>query len=111
MLPQRTVHRHSTGLTRRELLQVGYSGLLGLGLPSLLAHRARAESAPAKRPRSVILVFLTGAPSHLDMFDLKPNAPVEVRGTFRPIATRAPGVQVCEHLPHLAARADKFAVI
>jgi Protein of unknown function (DUF1501) len=113
MLRQGTAHRHTMGLTRRELLQVGYSGLLGLGLPSLLALQARAEAAPkeGKRAKSVILVFLTGAPSHLDMFDLKPNAPVEIRGTFRPIATRAAGVQVCEHLPHLAARADKFAVV
>ena len=59
----------------------------------------------------MILIFLTGAPSHLDTFDLKPNAPVEIRGTFRPIATRTAGVQVCEHLPLLAARADKFAVV
>ena len=106
----RPTHRHAIGLTRRELLQVGYSGLLGIGLPSLLARQARAEAKP-RRAKSVILIFLTGAPSHLDMFDLKPNAPVEVRGTFRPIATRAVGVQVCEHLPQLAARADKFAVI
>ena len=106
----RPTHRHAIGLTRRELLQVGYSGLLGIGLPSLLARQARAEAKP-RRAKSVILIFLTGAPSHLDMFDLKPNAPVEIRGTFKPIATRAPGVQVCEHLPMLAARADKFAVV
>jgi uncharacterized protein (DUF1501 family) len=106
----RPTHRHAIGLTRRELLQVGYSGLLGIGLPSLLARQARAEAKP-RRAKSVILIFLTGAPSHLDMFDLKPNAPVEIRGTFKPVATLAPGVQVCEHLPMLAARADKFAVV
>ena len=115
MLERRIGHRHSVGVTRRELLQVGYSGLLGLGLPSLLAHQARAETAPregnGKRAKSVMLIFLTGAPSHLDMFDLKPNAPVEVRGTFRPIATRAVGLQICEHLPLLAARANQFAVV
>ena len=109
-MTRRDTHRHAIGLTRRELLQVGYSGLLGIGLPSLLARQARAEAKP-KRAKSVILIFLTGAPSHLDMFDLKPNAPVEIRGTFKPIATRAPGVQVCEHLPQLAARADKFALV
>ena len=59
----------------------------------------------------MILIFLTGAPSHLDMFDLKPDAPAEVRGTFQSIATRTPGMEVCEHLPKLAACSDKFAVI
>lgn len=107
-------HRHTVGMTRRELLQVGYSGLLGLGLPSLLAQQARAagtSAADGRRARSVILIFLTGAPSHIDTFDLKPDAPAEVRGTFRPVATRAVGMHICEHLPRLAARADKFAVV
>jgi hypothetical protein len=115
MNQQDTSHRHTLGITRRELLQVGYSGLLGMGLPSLLAHQAGAAAGAGgterRRARSVILVFLTGAPSHLDTFDLKPDAPAEVRGTFQPIATRAVGVQICEHLPRLAARADKFAII
>jgi hypothetical protein len=112
---QDTSHRHTVGMTRRELLQVGYSGLLGLGLPSLFARHAWAAAGArgtrGQHPRSVIIVFLTGAPSHIDTFDLKPDAPAEVRGTFRPIATRAVGVQICEHLPRLAARADKFAVV
>ena len=114
------LHQHRFGLNRREALQVGYSGLLGLGLPTLLAHQARsaetmppAETTPpnGQRARSVILIFLTGAPSHLDMFDLKPDAAAEVRGTFQPIASRTPGMQICEHLPKLAARSDKYAVI
>lgn len=103
-------HRHGIGLNRRELLQVGYSGLLGIGLPALLGGRARA-AGPGRKPRSMILVFLTGAPSHLDTFDLKPDAPAEVRGEFRPIATKLPGLHVCEHLPRLAARADKYALV
>lgn len=116
MTASRFVHRHTVGLTRRELLQVGYSGLLGMGLPSLLAHRSEAATLPTGatkqgRARNVILIFLTGAPSHIDTFDLKPDAPAEVRGEFRPMATRAVGVQICEHLPLLAARADKFAVV
>src|SRR5205823_2192594 len=93
---------HPVGVSRRQLLQVGYSGLLGLGLPSLLAARDRSETAAQPKPkpaRSVILIFLTGAPSHIDTFDLKPDAPAEVRGSFKPLATRAVGVQVCEHLP------------
>ncbi|MDA1052886.1 MAG: DUF1501 domain-containing protein [Planctomycetota bacterium] len=110
----RRSHQHSIGIDRRELLQIGYTGLLGFGLPSLLARQApAAESRPVgeTRARSVILIFLTGAPSHLDMFDLKPEVPAEVRGTFQPIATRTPGMDVCEHLPKLAARSDKYAVI
>ena len=116
MNPARMGHRHAIGFTRREVMQVGYSGLLGMGLPSLLAGRARAEG-PAADPgrrgkgKSVILIFLTGAPSHIDTFDMKPEAPDKVRGDFKPIATKVPGYQVCEHLPGLAARADQFAVI
>src|SRR5436190_5081150 len=108
-------HRHSIGINRRELLQVGYSGLLGIGLPSLLTGRAAAAppspSGTGRKQKSVILVFLTGAPSHLDMFDLKPDAPAEVRGEFKPVATPVVGLHVCEHLPRLAARADKYAVV
>lgn len=115
MTPQRIHHRRGIGLTRRELLQVGFSGLFGLGLSSLLARQAAAnpaaDRAGSPRAKSVILIFLTGAPSHLDMFDLKPDAPAEVRGTFKPIATRTPGMYVCEHLPKLAACSDKYAVI
>ncbi len=108
--------QHPIGVTRRELLQVGYSGLLGIGLSSLLGGRAAAASQvsparPARRPRSVILVFLTGAPSHLDMFDPKPDAPAEIRGEFQSVATHVPELRVCEHLPRLAARANKYAVV
>jgi hypothetical protein len=105
-----TTHLHTTGLTRREMLQVGYSGLLGVSLPSLLSQRAAAvEASPP--PKSVLIVFLTGAASHHDTFDMKPDAPAEVRGEFKPIATSVPGLHVCEHLPRLAERADKYAVI
>ncbi len=108
-----TTHRHGIGITRRELLQVGYSGLLGIGATSLWAGRSSgtSEVARPKRAGSVVLIFLTGAPSHLDTFDLKPEAPLEIRGEFKQIATTAPGVSFCEHLPGLAARADKMAVI
>lgn len=105
-------HQHTLGLTRREWLQVGYTGLLGLSLPSLLpAATARSSPAPQGKAKSVILVFLTGAPSHVDTFDLKPDAPPEVRGEFKPTATKIAGLHVSEHLPRLAARADKYAVV
>ena len=108
-----TNHTHGIGLTRRELLQVGYSGLLGIGMPSVWAGQRlrRAQPPSTRKAKSVVLIFLTGAPSHLDTFDLKPEAPVEIRGDFKTIATKAPGVGFCEHLPLLAARADKLAVI
>lgn len=107
-------HQHNLGVSRRELLQVGYSGLCGVGLSTLLAHQARAgrdEPRGSRRAKSVILIFLTGAPSHLDMFDLKPEAAAEVRGTFQPIASRTPGLLICEHLPKLAACSSQYAVI
>ncbi len=104
-------HRHAVGLTRRELLQVGYSGLLGIGLSTLGARASRAKGDPAPVARSVVLIFLTGAPSQLDTFDPKPGAPAEIRGEFKAIATRAPGVSFCEHLPGLAERADKLAIV
>ncbi len=107
--------RNGNGITRREWLQVGYSGLLGIGLSSLLARRAAAAAAaaaaPARAPKSVILVFLTGAASHIDTLDPKPDAPENIRGEFRPIATRVPGLWLSEHLPRLAARADRYAVV
>ena len=117
MTPLVPGHRHSIGITRRELLQVGYSGLLGIGLPALLTRRANAAKAErpkhdiAHKPKSLILVFLTGAPSHLDTFDMKPDAPPEIRGEFKPLATKVPGIVVCEHMPRLAARADKYALV
>ncbi|HEV3118287.1 MAG TPA: DUF1501 domain-containing protein [Gemmataceae bacterium] len=108
-------HRHSIGISRRELLQVGYSGLLGIGLSSALGAAVRAAGtvqAPTRRkPKSVILIFLTGAASHIDTFDMKPEAPSEVRGEFKPIATKMPGLHICEHLPRLAARVDKYTLV
>jgi hypothetical protein len=110
--PSHPGHRHTLGITRRELLQVGFSGLLGIGLSSLLTRRAQAAATGrSHRARSVVLVFLTGAPSHIDTFDMKPAAPAEVRGEFKPIATKVPGIQICEHLPRLAARTDRLAIV
>jgi hypothetical protein len=112
-------HRHHAGILRREFIQVGFSGLLGLGLSDWLGARAgvlRAATGSRSRPapnraKSVILVFLTGGLSHLDSFDMKPDAPEGIRGDFHPIATKVPGIHVCEHLPGLAALADKLAIV
>src|SRR5262245_83938 len=85
------------GHTRRELLQAGGAGLLGLSLPRLLA--AEELQRPVKpRAKSVIFLFLFGGPSQLETFDLKPNAPADIRGPFTEIASRTPGLRICEHL-------------
>jgi hypothetical protein len=109
-------HRHDFGIVRREFLQVGFSGLLGLGLPGLMAARAAADGRRdgeklAPRARSMILVFLTGGLSHLDSFDPKPDVPEGIRGEFSPIATSVPGISFAEVLPELARRADMLAVV
>jgi hypothetical protein len=105
------------GASRREVLRAGGLGLLGLTLPDLLRGRALAEASGRTRPssfgraKSCLLILLKGGISHIDTFDMKPDAPAEIRGEFRPIATRVPGLRVCEHLPELARRADQFALI
>lgn len=97
------------GMSRRSYLRIGGLALGGLALPELLAAEQQADSA--RRIKGVILVLLPGGPSHLDTFDLKPDAPAEVRGELRPIATTVPGLEICELLPRLAARAQQFTLI
>ena len=97
-------------------MQVGYSGALGLGLTSLLNQKAVAADSEsgARRQASgkrMILVWTTGAMSHHDTLDMKPDAPAEVRGQFNPVQTKIPGYQICEHMPELARLADKYSVI
>src|SRR5437764_13994869 len=103
-------HTHPVGIRRREFLQVGYSVFAGLGLGAALPGRT-ADGPRRAKPKHVILVFLTGAPSHLDTFDPKPDAPAEVRGEFSAISTPVPGLRVCEHLPRLASRAGRYALV
>jgi hypothetical protein len=99
-------------LTRRTALQAGAVGILGLGTNHLTALRAASpEGAAPARARSVIFIFLSGGLSQLDSFDLKPQAPDSIRGEFKPIATRTPGVQICEHLPRLAERSHLWSLV
>jgi hypothetical protein len=98
--------------SRRRLLQIGGLGCLGLNLARLFeAEQAQAAGARSARVQSCILLFYYGGPSHLDTWDMKPAAPKEVRGDFRPMATRVPGVRVCEHLSRCARIMDKLAII
>jgi len=101
--------RFCDNVSRRDFLRAGALGLGGLTLPDLLRLRAGAETG--KSPRAVIMVCLAGGPSHIDMYDLKPDAPAEIRGEFRPIRTRVPGFDICEHMPMQAGITDKLALV
>src|SRR6185295_3766005 len=98
---------------RREFLRVGG----GLAVASFLSPalvreaQAAANERSSAAARSCILIYLLGGPPHLDMWDLKPAAPAEVRGPFRPISTNVPGLQICEHMPRLAGMADRYALV
>jgi uncharacterized protein (DUF1501 family) len=96
-------------LSRRTAIQAGAVGLLGLGSGDLAALRAAGD--PRSRPRACIYIFLSGGLAQHDSFDLKPDADAEIRGEFRPIATRTPGVQIVEHLPRLAQRSHLWALV
>lgn len=97
------------GVNRRDFLTIGSLAMGGLTLPDLL--RAEAQAGNRATRKSIINIFLSGGPSHMDTFDLKPNAPKEFRGEFDPIATNVPGFQICEHLPMLAIMGDKITAI
>src|SRR5262245_7423663 len=103
----------SGGIQRRTVMKIGALGLGGLALPQLLRHETHAAETTGIRPRckSVILLWLAGGPSHIDMYDLKPDAPAEFRGEFKPIATVVPGIQIGEHLPRQAKIMDKLAIL
>src|SRR5262245_41720011 len=98
------------GITRRDFLSVGALGLFGLGLEELLSRPAAAAGAGGQA-KSLILIWLQGGPSHLDMWDLKPEAPAETRGPFNPIETSVPGIRISEHLPRTATVMDKLCIL
>ena len=107
--------REREGLTmvgRRSVLKAGLGGLAGLSVPALLQQRAEAaKTGKPNSPKSVILLWMCGGPSHIDTWDIKPQAPVEIRGPMSPISTKLPGVSLCEFLPKQAAMLDKFSII
>src|SRR5881397_1673710 len=101
--------RFCDGVSRRNFLRIGALGLGGLALPQLL--QAESQMGIRRSHKAVIMIFLPGGPSHQDIFDLKMDAPKEIRGEFKPISTKVPGIQICEHLPKLAASMDKLTII
>src|SRR5450631_1930092 len=92
--------------SRREFLQIGALGMGGLSLSGLL--RAEQASGIGKSHKAVIMIYMVGAPPHQDMYDLKPDAPAEIRGDFKPVNTNVAGIRICEHLPKLASIMDKI---
>ena len=113
-MPEPIVHRHPR-VTRRTAIQAGAIGLLGLGSNHVAGLRAMAAEGgspvPATKPKAVIYIFLSGGLGQHDSFDMKPDAPEGIRGEFQPIATRTTGIQICEHLPMLAGRRGRWAIV
>jgi hypothetical protein len=99
------------GVSRRNFLKIGALGLGGLTLPQLLRAEAQSGATKPRSHKAVIMIFLPGGPAHQDIFDMKPDAPLEIRGEFKPIPTNVAGIQICEHLPKLARMMDKMALI
>src|SRR5438309_8366384 len=95
--------------SRRDFLKIGGLALGGLSLPQIL--RAEAQSGIRQSHKAVIMIFLSGGPPHQDMVDLKPDAPAEIRGEFKPIRTKVTGIEICEHLPAMAGMMDRMAIV
>lgn len=114
MLNQRFAFHHPRP-SRRVAMQIGAVGLLGLGANHITGLRAlaaeNASPVPTVKPKGVIYIFLSGGLGQHDSFDPKPDAPENIRGEFKPIATRTPGIRICEHLPRLAERSDRWALV
>ncbi len=101
--------RYCDGMSRRSFVQLGAAGMASLGMADVLRARAAGNSRP--KDRSVILIWLDGGPSHLDLYDMKPDAPAEIRGIWTPIPTNVPGIELTELFPRQARIADKFSLV
>src|SRR2546426_3481436 len=101
--------RFCDGISRRNFLKIGALGLGGLTFPQLL--QAEAQSGIRRSHKAIIMIYLPGGPPHQDMFDLKMDAPSEIRGEFKPIPSNVPGIEICEHLPRMAKMMDKLVPI
>src|SRR5690349_11573707 len=97
------------GMTRRDFIHAGALAAFGLTLPGFLADKALGNVK--KEDKNCIFLFLVGGPSQLDTFDMKPDAPAEIRGPYKPIKTNSPDIQISEIFPNLAQHADKFSII
>jgi len=108
----RAPRRYCDGMSRRSFLQLGVAGMASVGLPQLLRAREQsAEASGSKKNTSVILIWLDGGPSHMDLYDMKPDAPAEYRGLWKPIRTRVPGFDITELFPKQARITDKFSMV
>jgi len=105
------IHQTCDGMRRRDFIRVGAIGTTGLTLANYLRFAAAGQTNASSKAKSAIFINLRGGPTHLDTFDLKPDAPKEYRGLFNPISTNADGVEICEHLPRLATCADKYVIM
>ena len=102
------------GVSRRQFLKIGGLALGGLSFPEILRAEVQNGSTSTGQglsQKAIIMIYLSGGPSHQDMYDLKMEAPREIRGDFKPISTNIPGIEICEHMPRLARMLDKFAII
>lgn len=107
-----SVSRYCDGLNRRSFLQLGIAGMASAGLPSLLHAQEQSErSASGRKDTRAILIWLDGGPSHLDLYDMKPDVPAEWRGIWKPIKTKVPGFDITEMFPLQARVTDKFSVV
>ncbi len=106
-----TTGRYCDGMSRRSFVQLGIAGMASVGLAGVLRAKEQSAAAGGKKDTSAILLWLDGGPSHMDLYDMKPNAPVEYRGIWRPIRTNVPGIEITELFPKQAQVADKFSIV
>ena len=103
-------HQQCDGMARRDAIKIGMLGSAGITMSGFMRMADAGEIRQDAKAQSAIFVELPGGPSHLDTFDLKPEGPTEIRGSFKPINTNVPGIQISEHLPKLAGCADKYVI-